>query len=101
MSLKGAKDRNNDLQIKHRLKSWTREAWRFTVASGALAAAVIMLINIITLAVICAKYPMENNQVSLFVGSCNTTRTVIIIAHLIINILSTILLAYSNYAMRA
>lgn len=100
MSLKGAKHHNNDLHIKHRVKSWTLETWRFTVASGALAAVVIMLINIITLAVVCAKYPMENNQVSFFVGSCDTTRTVTIIAHLIINILSTILLAYSNYSMQ-
>ena len=100
MSLKGTKDRNNDLHVKHRLKSWTLETWRFTVASGVLAAVVIMLINIITLAVVCAKYPMENNQVSFFVGSCDTTRTVTIIAHLVINILSTILLAYSNYSMQ-
>lgn len=100
MTQKEARDRKNDLHIKGRLKSWTLETWRFTVASGALAAVVIMLINIITLAVVCAKYPMEQNQISFFVGSCQTSRTVTIIAHLIINILSTILLAYSNYAMQ-
>lgn len=100
MPLKEAEDRNDDLHNKQGLKSWTLEAWRFTVASGALAAVVIMLINIITLAVLCAKYPTENNRISFFVGSCHTTKIVTIIAHLLINILSTILLAYSNYSMQ-
>ncbi|CAG7945628.1 unnamed protein product [Penicillium nalgiovense] len=82
------------------LKTRALHAWRVTIASGALAALVILLINIITIAVICAKYPMSGNGVAFYTGSCETTKVVTTVAHLIINILSTILLAYSNFAMQ-
>lgn len=82
------------------LKTSVLNAWRVTVASGTLAALIILLINTITICVICTKYPMSRNGVAFYTGSCETTKMVTTVAHLIINILSTILLAYSNFAMQ-
>lgn len=82
------------------LKTRALYAWRVTVASGAFATLIILLINIITISVICAKYPMSGNGVAFYTGSCETTKVVTTVAHLIINVLSTILLAYSNFAVQ-
>ncbi|KAI9930673.1 hypothetical protein ASPWEDRAFT_39575 [Aspergillus wentii DTO 134E9] len=87
-------------QADQPVKKRALEAWRFTVTSGALAGALILIINITTLAVVCAKYSMVDESITIYTGKCRTTRTVTTIAHVIINILSTILLAYSNFSMQ-
>ncbi|CAI7620077.1 unnamed protein product [Penicillium viridicatum] len=56
------------------LKTRALHAWRVTVASGAFATLIILLINIITISVICAKYPMSGNGVAFYTGSCETTK---------------------------
>lgn len=89
-----------DLKPQKRLKEWSLNAWGYTVASGALASISIFVINIIALIAICTKYPMSIDQGAFFVGSCKRSSLVTKVAHVIINILSTILLAYSNYAMQ-
>ena len=75
-------------------------AWRFTVASGALAGVVILLVNIITLAVMYSKHDAVNRSITFFTGSCQKANNISIGAHVVINILSTILLAYSNFSMQ-
>ncbi|KAJ5180166.1 hypothetical protein N7492_003376 [Penicillium capsulatum] len=52
-----ANDPEKNTNTKLRPKSWTFKVWRLIVASGALAATVVLTINIITLVVVCAKYP--------------------------------------------
>ena len=86
--------------LKPSFKAWALEAWRFTLTSGAFASFLVALINAITLIAICAKYPISNGQVTFFTGSCHTSSVVTTVAHVIINILSTILLAYSNFSMQ-
>jgi uncharacterized membrane-anchored protein YitT (DUF2179 family) len=93
-------DRSEKSETPEPPEKWTAEAWRFTVSSGTLAAGLTLFVNILTLVIVCAKYPMENNQVAFFRGSCHTSHAVTTVAHILINILSTILLAYSNFAMQ-
>ena len=81
-------------------KNWTIQAWRFTVASGALAGFLILLTNIITLAVMYGKFRVIDYTITFFTGSCDTASTVTIASHVVINILSTILLAASNFSMQ-
>lgn len=81
-------------------KSWSIQAWRFTVASGALAGFLILLTNIITLAVMYGKFRVVDYTITFFTGSCDTASTVTIASHVVINILSTILLAASNFSMQ-
>ena len=81
-------------------KNWTIQAWRFTVASGALAGFLILLTNIITLAVMYGKFREVDYTITFFSGSCDTASTVTIASHVVINILSTILLAASNFSMQ-
>ncbi|KAB8228665.1 uncharacterized protein BDW43DRAFT_212429 [Aspergillus alliaceus] len=83
-----------------RIRTELREAWRFTVTSGALAASVILLVNVITLIVMYAKFGAEDLTVTFFTGSCQTASRVTVASHLIINILSTLLLAASNFSMQ-
>lgn len=76
------------------------KAWRFTVASGVLAGTIILLVNILTLAVIYGRHSPENHSIVFFTGKCSIASGVSTTSHLIINTLSTILLAYSNFSMQ-
>lgn len=86
--------------VKQSLKEWVLEAWKFTLTSGTFVATLILLINAITLIVISAKYPLIDGKVTFFTGSCQTTSTVNTVAHVVINVLSTILFAYSNFGIQ-
>ncbi|KAJ5466520.1 hypothetical protein N7530_010307 [Penicillium desertorum] len=81
-------------------KSYTLTAWRFTVTSGVLAGTVILLVNIITLAVIYGQHDSINYSIPFYTGPCRTAKGITIGSHLVINVLSTILLAYSNFSMQ-
>ncbi|KAJ5459492.1 hypothetical protein N7530_011436 [Penicillium desertorum] len=81
-------------------KSYTLTAWRFTVTSGVLAGTVIFLVNIITLAVIYGQHDSINYSIPFYTGPCRTAKGITIGSHLVINVLSTILLAYSNFSMQ-
>lgn len=87
-------------QLKPKFKAWGLQTWRFTITSGALAASLILLVNIITLAVMYGKFSEDNYTITFFTGSCQTASTVTIVSHVIINVLSTILLAASNFSMQ-
>ncbi|PLB52320.1 hypothetical protein P170DRAFT_472224 [Aspergillus steynii IBT 23096] len=75
-------------------------AWRFTVASGAFAGVIILLINITTLAMMHSKHEVVNQSITFFTGSCRKAKDISIGSHVVINVLSTILLAYSNFSMQ-
>ncbi|XHG01953.1 hypothetical protein AWENTII_005319 [Aspergillus wentii] len=81
-------------------RGWMLRAWRFTIASGAMTGAIVLLANIITLAVIYGRFDVADHSITFFTGSCKTASTVTTVAHVIINILSTILLAASNFSMQ-
>lgn len=78
----------------------SKAAWRFMVKSGALASVIIFGINLITLIVVYSRFGVQESVSIVFEGSCTTSNRVTIASHVIINVLSTILLAYSNYGMQ-
>lgn len=63
-------------------KTQAGQAWRFSVTSDALAAVLILFVNIITLGVMYGKFD---------IGSCQTASTVTIVSYVSINVLSAIL----------
>lgn len=93
-------------------RSWRDglQGCRFGIFSGALITTLVFLINLITTAVIASrgdaalpnsggKYSLRKRAV-LYQGDCGTTNRLDIGIHLLINILSTLLLSSSNYAMQ-
>ncbi|CAG8922731.1 unnamed protein product [Penicillium salamii] len=76
------------------------EAWKLTLAVGALATTVILVGNIVFLVIICVKYPTQSPSVAVYRGDCATAGHLNTMADVILNALSTVLLASSNFAMQ-
>jgi hypothetical protein len=91
---------NSTTRKQEAIKSTALESWRFIVTSGALAGIIILLINVITLAVMYGQHQTDKQSITFFTGSCSTAGKINTGAHLVINVLSTILLAYSNFSMQ-
>lgn len=88
-------------QTRSFLKSKFLEAWGLIIASGALAGTVILVVNVIALVVIYyTGYHSGTHDIAFFTGSCRTASNVTVGAHVVVNALSTILLAYSNVSMQ-
>jgi hypothetical protein len=75
--------------------------WRRTILLGALFCGVSLAINIAS-AIVASRSVMDTDgdRKALFRGDCTRARKLNILIHLGINLLSTILLASSNYAMQ-
>ena len=79
------------------------QGWRFGIFSGVLLACAVLIANTSITAWAAARQQGnigEDAQITLFQGDCERVRRLNIGAHLAINILSTILLGASNYAMQ-
>lgn len=74
--------------------------WRGAIASNAVMACSVFLINLTFLIWAAAKFESQNGLAIIFNGDCTTARRLSIAAHIVINILSTLLLGASNYAMQ-
>lgn len=76
--------------------------WRGGIILNAVIASFVLLLNIVFLAwaVISTGYKIEDGLITVFDGNCAKARNLSLVSHLIINILSTLLLAASNYAMQ-
>ena len=79
--------------------------WVIGVLLCAIAATIVMIINIIlTIAAVAVAYTRTKDQgfvsVTLYEGKCSTPKNWTRGLHLLINILSTIMLAASNYCMQ-
>ncbi|KAH6889430.1 hypothetical protein B0T10DRAFT_404784 [Thelonectria olida] len=92
-------------QIENQPQSKAKSGWRVSLIGGAIASLVVLIINLaITLWSI--NLPTGVFEVSdtgrrvLFEGSCSTSRRLNTLLHLLINILSSILLAASSYGMQ-
>src|ERR1700753_3279693 len=86
---------NEKNQQSHCLK------WRRTILLGALFCSISLIINIVG-AIVASRSVIYNDgdRKTLFRGDCARARKLNILIHLGINLLSTILLASSNYAMQ-
>ena len=75
-------------------------AWRVTTAWGCGSAVVVLIINIVLLGWSYNKPRSASNNILLYSGDCNESRKIDTVTHLFINILGTVLLGASNYAMQ-
>ncbi|CAG8428564.1 unnamed protein product [Penicillium salamii] len=90
----------NGCQNGNSLPKRAHEAWKVTLASGALATTVILVGNIVFLVIICVKYPTRSPSVAVYRGNCATVGRLNTMADVVLNALSTVLLASSNFAMQ-
>ena len=71
------------------------------VGSGALAGLFVLLINIITVIIVYTRYEVVDSAATIWTGDCSTSENTVTAVHLVINILSTVLLASSNVSMQS
>lgn len=85
--------------------SWRKRhltGWRVGVLSGASLATTVLIINVIITVVASSTHEsIDAGRRLLFEGDCAKAEKLNILAHLLINALSTILLSASNYGMQA
>ena len=73
--------------------------WRFTVVGGAISSTVVLAINLGSTIWAVRHYKVENGVGTLQQGDCDVVRRQSMAFHLVINVLSTVLLAASNFCM--
>jgi hypothetical protein len=74
---------------------------RFGVFCCALTALVVFLMNLaLAVAIVVMQDPSKDGQYILFDGQCLRTRRFSLLVHILINLLSTVLLAASNFCMQ-
>lgn len=75
-----------------------RPAWFTTLSAGLGLVTAVLIVNTSILGWVLSRFPPDEQGTSiLFSGSCDKTATLITVAHLIINTLSTLLIAAGNY----
>jgi hypothetical protein len=86
--------------------SWLRrnsQSWRLTVSTGAVLTSIVLVFNI-TVAVVASKTAQETTDGSsartIIADDCEKVRQLNTWAHLVINLMSTIMLSASNFAMQ-
>jgi hypothetical protein len=75
--------------------------WRISILLGAFFCALSLTINVV-ITILAMRSPMDTDgyRRTLFQGDCDKTRRLNVVIHLVINLLSTVILASSNYAMQ-
>ena len=76
------------------------QGWRMGATLSAIAAATILLLNIIVTIAASARNPEHGGLADIQDGNCAQSERIDFWLHLLINVLSTILLAASNYCMQ-
>jgi hypothetical protein len=75
--------------------------WRFGILACALAASVSFVVNLIVTIMMVATYGVDDEgQLTLYKGKCKTVERSNTAVHIYINVMSTILLGSSSYAMQ-
>ena len=82
---------------------WTPDGWRVGVSLGVLATLAVFIVNL-ALTAWALTMPDGSGEDSgrrvLFQGSCARASELGVVAHLVINVLGSVLLSASNYAMQ-
>lgn len=76
------------------------QGWRMGASLSVVAAGRVLFININAIVAASAKNGVSDGLATFLEGSCSTTSSTDFWLHLLINILSTVLLAASNYCMQ-
>lgn len=89
---------------KKRRRFWPSSfptGWRFGILSCALAASISFLVNLVITIVVVARYGVDSDgQLQLYEGNCKIVERSNTAAHIYINLMGTILLGSSSYAMQ-
>jgi hypothetical protein len=93
---------SHDIKARYRAPFWSSHSknWRTLIKSGVLTAVVVLVINIITLIVVYTRFRTEDHVATIWTGDCNRVSGIVSAAHIIINIMSSLLLAASNTSMQ-
>ena len=75
-------------------------AWRLVLSSGLLVGTIVLLINLILLGLVYTRFKIDNGIATAWTGSCEQASSIVTILHLLINIMSSLLLASSNFSMQ-
>lgn len=75
-------------------------SWGMSVTLGAIAAIVVLCINLALLIWSTRSLAIEDGTAIIFIGSCDKKRLINLLGHLLINILSSLLLTASNNCMQ-
>jgi hypothetical protein len=70
------------------------------MALNASFAGAVLLVNVLTLIWAAVKFQVTDGRATVFSGDCTKAKTLTVVTHLLVNILSTLLLGASNYAMQ-
>jgi hypothetical protein len=89
---------------KSKSQIWQRKyptGWRFAVATCFISTVTVLIINLSLMLYSISHYGRGDGGIqTLYAGSCSRARGISASLHLLINVLSTILLASSNYCMQ-
>ena len=94
---------DDDNNCRHSISWRTKHGtgWRFGITFGSINATIVLLINLgITLWAVGSHKKAPNGGFVLYRGDCTKAKHINTAAHLLINILSTVLLSASNYCMQ-
>ena len=75
-------------------------AWRLALSSGTAVGVLVLLNNLIILIVVVARYQLEDGVATVWTGDCGRAAGTVTALHFLINILSSLLLAASNFSMQ-
>ena len=91
-----------EMERKIRWRFWRLHGWTVSVSYGVFVSLFTLLINFTVLiwAACLTTHPLQGTNKVLFYGSCGKSKKIFTLTHLLINILSTMLLASSNVAMQ-
>ncbi|OQE17520.1 hypothetical protein PENFLA_c024G04793 [Penicillium flavigenum] len=82
------------------LGSKTTENWKKALYLGSISTFVVLVLNVGFVLWAVANHGLQGDQAVLFTGNCEKSKQISTGFHLVINILGTVLLGASNYAMR-
>jgi hypothetical protein len=92
--------RNSSVQQLFRSKKRKLRGWRFGLAMSASSAIFVLLTNVLLMIGAVSASKPDRDIGTLYIGSCGIVNKWNLALHLLINILSSILLSASNYAMQ-
>lgn len=76
------------------------KGWRFAITGGSISIFIVFILNLSFTLWTAANKGFVDGRGILYEGSCDEARNLNILAHLIINLFSTIILGSSNYCMQ-
>lgn len=74
-------------------------SWKVALINGAIASVIVLSFNLGFVLWAIRRYELEDGRGTLYTGHCEKARRIGVGFHLVINVLGTLLLGASNYAM--